>query len=377
MATNGNTESLRWLRAIKAIQKAELCADLDSGGRRLLCALLGEADDAPNPDAGIAYMTIASSTLATRCLHANRGSVYRWRGDERFRRYVSVIDSHDRSESAQYRFTEAFLAGYATWEANETEKREERRRKRDASSHSTTPDVSRGTTPRVVPESTACRTTEHTCRTTRTSYPSTPGSPVRTPSGTPLLYLSTSIFQSARAREEQESCQSDDDEIEDEETTREPDPQPEEELVMSYEPIPKPVLDTPNASLPSGPMGQCVRKHLEINPGFRYRADWCAQFRDLLSQYLELGGTVHEVMAMMDTCAEEERLRSGTSPTWMNAYRVGLKSMISEKRRAIVEPAAREAQRRPKVVWQPVPDVGFVDDTDDEMKAVMAQLDGE
>ena len=142
---------------------------------------------------------------------------------------------------------------------------------------------------------------------------------------------------------------------------------------------------------PGGPMGKLVAHHRECaNPDFRYDASFNQRFSRLVNDYLGLGGTVEEIMAMMTEMADNYWQDTDDHPRWLQFYEKPLALMVKQKRDGIRAPAVKEARRKTKpgrgaklqqyedrAHYNPLPPKPEKPiELDDETKALIAELDG-
>jgi len=104
--------------------------------------------------------------------------------------------------------------------------------------------------------------------------------------------------------------------------------------------------ERPPAEPPSGPMGKIVAKQMEVVPDFRYDGSRCPRFRKALSEWLGDGGTLDDVLAMMDEVVTRRADSGEGPPRWLNYYEGPLKEMIEAKRNGVRREAQSKARRR-------------------------------
>jgi len=122
---------------------------------------------------------------------------------------------------------------------------------------------------------------------------------------------------------------------------------------------------------PGGPLGKLVAHHRECaNPDFRYDASFNQRFSRLVNDYLGLGGTAEEIMAMMTEMADNYWHDTEDYPRWLQFYEKPLGLMVKQKRDGIREPVVREARRKVREskskVQRPVSDAPVTAPVEDE-----------
>ena len=102
--------------------------------------------------------------------------------------------------------------------------------------------------------------------------------------------------------------------------------------------------------VPGGPLGRVVEHQLGINPEFWYDAEKCKPFRDAFQEYVSLGGTVEDVMAMMDEVALRMWDRREEIPGWLTFYVSDLRGLSKTLRASLGSPDGTPPPDEP--VWK-------------------------
>ena len=88
---------------------------------------------------------------------------------------------------------------------------------------------------------------------------------------------------------------------------------------------------------PTGPIGRVVAHFLQDVPDFHYDPGRCERFRALLSEWLELEGTVEDVCEMIDSMTQEKVARDGDPPASLNYFNSALQAGVKTRRAAIAK----------------------------------------